>query len=240
MNLSARTTAMCSKTMQRYAALLFNFVFFVCGVSVMVAAAFVVSDEVGKLSGRGISTGLIVIGVLIVIVSALGGQASWSHDLSKCSFFYMVVLLFVVVATSVLCGLVFKDAAMKENLSSGWNVADAETKRDIQESLRCCGFNKVSDRVVLPFSFVDPCEPSLHTVVDERMGSMKSCAFVLLGLEIVGLVCTCLVACLGPRTPDRTQAGSYGGGSITRSDNRAVLGGYAAGAPFAKAQNYGV
>ena len=125
---------MCSKALQRSAALLFNFVFFVCGVSVMVAAAFVVSDEVGKLSGRGISTGLIVIGVLIVIVSALGGQASWSNDLSKCSFFYMVVLMFVTVATSLLCTLVFKDAAMKENLSSGWNVADAETKRDIQES----------------------------------------------------------------------------------------------------------
>ena len=45
---------MCSKALQRSAALLFSFVFFVCGVSVMVAAAFVVSDEVGKLSGRHI------------------------------------------------------------------------------------------------------------------------------------------------------------------------------------------
>ena len=144
--------------------------------------------------------------MLIVIVSALGGQASWSNDLSKCSFFYMVVLMFVTVATSLLCTLVFKDAAMKENLSSGWNVADAETKRDIQESLRCCGFNKVSDRVVLPCSFVEPCAPKLHTVVDERMSAMRSCTFVLLALEIVGLICTCIVSCFAARSKAR-QAG---------------------------------
>ena len=219
---------------------MFNLVFFVCGLSVMIAAAYVVSDEVGKLSGRGISTGLMVIGLLIIIVSALGGQASWAHNLGKCSFFYLVVLLFVTMATGVLCALVFKDAAMKENLSSGWNVADVETKREIQQSLKCCGFNKVSDRVVLPCSFVDPCEPNLHRVVDDRMTTMKSCAFVLLALEVLGLVCACFTSYFAEKQPQYRPADSYGGGSISRSNNKAVLGGYAAGAPYARNQGFGI
>ena len=141
----------------------------------------------GRGLGRDISTGLIVIGVLIVIVSALGGQAWWL-DLSKCSFFYMVVLMFVTVATS-LSHACLQGCRHEENLSSGWNVADAETKRDIQVSALLQPTRRQSSAAV---QLCCSCA-QLHTVVDERMSAMRN--FVrLLALEIVGLICTCIVS----------------------------------------------
>ena len=42
------------------------------------------------------------------------------------------------MATAVLCLLVFRVEASKENLSMV-DVANLETRRDIQEQLECCG-----------------------------------------------------------------------------------------------------
>ena len=125
------TTSCC-----RYTTLIFNVIFLLLGLSVVIMAGIVVGDEVGKLSGHGVSTGLLLIGSLIILVSSLGTQASCAGDLQKWSLYYAVMLLFVLIATCVLCSLVFQEATVKENLSSGWNIADLETRRNVQTNLK--------------------------------------------------------------------------------------------------------
>ena len=144
----------------------------------------VIGDEVGKISGRGISTGLMLIGALIMFLAAAGAQATRTAELTKCALYYIVVLTFSSMATAVLCLLVFRVEASKENLSNGWDIANIETKRDIQEQLECCGFNRVDDRVTLPPA-LKACEPELEAKVDSRMEYMKVVAFLLLAFEVI-------------------------------------------------------
>ena len=167
-------------------ALLFDATFLIIGCAAMVMAGVVVQDEVGQLSGHGISTGLILIGALLTIVSLISAQASLNGDLQKWSFYYSVILLFVLVATCVLSTLSFQEATVKENLSSGWNVVDSALRKTVEQNLKCCGFNKVHDRSVVPCNFVDPCEPKLHALVDARMSIMRAWSFGLLSAESVG------------------------------------------------------
>ena len=169
----------------------------------------IVQDEIGKLSGHGVSTGVIIIGVIILLVSSLGTQASCSGDLHKWSFIYAIMLLFVLITTSILCSVVFQETTVKENLSSGWNVADLETKRTVQTNLKCCGFTKVSDRSILPCNWLEPCEPKLHKLVDLRMSSMRSWIFTLLALEIIGFIITIITWC----KQSKKYEGKYGVGS---------------------------
>ena len=171
-------------------------------------------DEIGKLSGSGLSTGLLLIGALILMVSSIGTQASCVGDLQKWALYYAVVLLFVFVTTCILCSLVFQESTVKENLSNGWNVVDIETKRTVQSNLKCCGFNKVHDRSVLPCNFVEACEPKLHLLVDDRMSMMRGCAFVLLTIEIIGLFLTTVIFCRKPiaiAKPNEFGSGSHDG-----------------------------
>ena len=96
-----------------------------------------------------------------MFLAAAGAQATREAELTKCALYYVVVLTFVCMATAVLCLLVFRVEESKENLSNGWDTANIETRRDIQEQLECCGFDKVIDRVSLPSTFTRACEPEL-------------------------------------------------------------------------------
>jgi hypothetical protein len=169
----------------------FNCLFLFVGVATLIGAGVVIGDEVGKISGKGISTGLMLIGALIMFLAAAGAQATRTAELTKCALYYIVVLTFTSMATAVLCLLVFRVEASKENLSNGWDIANLETRRDIQEQLECCGFNLISDRVTVPCQHLRPCEPELEAKVDTRMGYMKVFAFLLLSFEIIGLILTC-------------------------------------------------
>ena len=206
----------------KWTAVLFNLAFLVLGLAALVTSGAVVSDEVGKLSGRGLSTGLLIVGVLIVVTGSLGAQASCTGRLRQCSFFYIVVMLFVAMATGIMCSLVFKADSVKENLSEGWNVADLETKRQVQDSLGCCGFNDPADRAVVPcHHLAEACEPKLEALVDTRMGTLKACAFSLLAFELIGLFSAIGVACA--TKPRKESVNSYGAGSAG-----AYAGGHAA------------
>lgn len=213
---------MATKKIDRHwgATFAYNLIFGIVGTVTMVISFSIVQDEVGKISGAGASTGLLLIGSLIVVTSALGTQASCTGDYHRWSFLYSTILLFVLVTTLILCVVVFQDAAVKENLSSGWNIVDLEIKRTVQSNLKCCGFNKISDRIIVPCNYVEPCEPKLHVLVDARMATMRSCVFALLGLELVGFVISIVVWC--KQSPH--NAGTYGGGSgtTTRSSNNNI------------------
>ena len=204
-------------------ALIFNVVFLLLGLTTMITASIIVQDEVGKLSGHGISTGLLLIGASIIVVSALGTQASCLGKLQEWSFMYAVILTFCLVTTVILCSVVFQEATVKENLSAGWVTVDLEVKRTVQTSLQCCGFNKIHDRSILPCNYVEPCEPILHTMVDARMSSMRGCVFALLSFEAVGLCIAIATWCQQVKTPVPFNAYGSGAPETTRSSSNKIL-----------------
>jgi hypothetical protein len=165
--------------------------FLFVGIATLIGAAVVIGDEVGKISGKGISTGLMLIGALIMFLAAAGAQATREAELTKCALYYVLILTFVCMATAIMCLLVQRVEESKENLSNGWDIANIETRRDIQEQLSCCGFNKVVDRVSLPCTYTRPCEPELILKVEARMDYMKTFSFCLLAIEVIGLILTC-------------------------------------------------
>ena len=141
-----------------------------------------------------------IVGALMIIASAFGAQASCTGNASKCAFVYVIIMMFVMGATIVLCALVFRVGASKESLDSGWNLADAETRREIQDSLNCCGFSAVDDRVALPCQANDACQPKLHDSVEKRMTYMMACAFGLLAFEVLGLVTAICTLCFSRKS----------------------------------------
>jgi hypothetical protein len=195
----------------------FNCLFLFVGIATLIGAGVVIGDEVGKISGKGISTGLMLIGALIMFLAAAGAQATREAELTKCALYYVVVLTFVCMATAVLCLLVFRVEESKENLSNGWDTANIETRRDIQEQLECCGFDKVIDRVSLPCTFTRACEPELGAKVESRMEYMKTFAFMLLGVQIIGLVLTCCLLMKRQKQSTHRYTGINGGADMSSS-----------------------
>ncbi|XP_071791289.1 CD63 antigen-like [Asterias amurensis] len=143
----------------KYLMFFFNFIFFVCGLVVIIGGALVLTqyseyvDFTGSM-GNAIPIILIIIGVFILMTGFLGCCGAIKENYCMiCTYAFIIVVILLLELGGGIAGYVLRDdiedvvrknmADLMPNYTSNNNTKNVFDK--MQEELKCCGTNNYTD-----------------------------------------------------------------------------------------------
>ncbi|CAL8250245.1 unnamed protein product [Arctogadus glacialis] len=143
----------------KYLLFFFNFIFWLCGlalivVGVLVQVALHKSLSISDATASAIPIILIVVGVVIFFIAFCGCCGAWKENYCMVTTFAVLLLLIILVEIGVaIAGYIFRGhikGEVREGLNqliAKYNTTDEikQTVDKMQEDLKCCGANNSSD-----------------------------------------------------------------------------------------------
>ncbi|KAI3384631.1 hypothetical protein SNEBB_010831 [Seison nebaliae] len=145
----------------KYLLIAFNFVFFLCGIALIVTGTVILVGyrEVLEFTGNVLGNGailLIIVGVVIFLLGFFGCCGAWKENFCMIMIFAtMLVVIFILELAVAIMGIIFKkkielnvSTGMKKSMDKyGGDKNKGVTKAwDVwQKKMKCCGINKFSD-----------------------------------------------------------------------------------------------
>jgi len=116
--------------------------FILIGVATYAKAASVVTS-------LPIIGGIVACGVFLLMIAVMGLVGAIKHH-QVLLFFYMVVLFILfIIQFSIACACLAVDDKTQGSLAeSGWNSANNETIKEVQELFNCCGFESSNSSTI--------------------------------------------------------------------------------------------
>jgi hypothetical protein len=115
-----------------------------CGVG-----AYAMQTKAGGLAGETLPSGIIVLGVFIILVSFVGCFAAYRESRLFLAVYFGFLLIFVIILMAVGIAVYAQKDSADKYMSQGWCKAqqynDLAVIRDIQNYFQCCGLNFYND-----------------------------------------------------------------------------------------------
>ncbi|CAG8479966.1 3211_t:CDS:2 [Funneliformis mosseae] len=156
---------------------------------------------------------LISLGGLISLVSFLGCYGAANQKITFLKV-YVISLFICIIFQIVIGSIAFAyHQEVDSILDKSWSKAFQDDKQlilDVENYFHCCGFNSLSDRVVLPCTYYTPCYESMKFSLTY---SLQTIGIVGVVLGLLELICLLLAVVLIIHTihihrqePDERQA----------------------------------
>nr|AXV45346.1 CD63 [Lateolabrax japonicus] len=144
----------------KYLLFFFNFIFWLCGLALIVVGILVQmalhnTFMIRDASASGAPIVLIGIGVVIFFIAFFGCCGAWKENYCMVTTFAVLISLVIIVEiAAAIAGYVFRNklsAVVQDSLTEmiqKYNNGTADFKRSVdqlQEDLKCCGVNSSSD-----------------------------------------------------------------------------------------------
>ena len=105
--------------------------------------------KAGGLAGETLPSGIIVLGVFIILVSFVGCFAAYRESRLFLAVYFGFLLIFVIILFAVGIAVYSQKDQADKYMSQGWCTAQAAGDfgviRDIQNYFQCCGLNYYND-----------------------------------------------------------------------------------------------
>lgn len=157
-------------------------------------------QEVSHLVSLGMPAMVLIVGLAVMIISALGIYAATSESSGLLQFYFgcmMLLLLFQVVLSSLALA---RQADVDAQLYDAWGRAvyqDQPLIQKIEKTLGCCGFASLHDRAIPrdcaedeAFGFMEPCRDKLGHPVKATLQTLGFLGLVLAALQALALLMT--------------------------------------------------
>jgi len=169
-----------------------NFVFCLCGFSIVVFGLYAMSSSLGDLLGTSLCSGIAVVGVGVMFLAALGwfGARRQSVCMLGC---YGGVLTIIMLGILIIAGYVLvKEDHGATLISNMWAHVKNELRVKLQEEYNCCGLRSVTDQPGEPCgaTVVTPCIRKLAVGFGSHLQSFGSFGAILGCLMFVDLLFT--------------------------------------------------
>jgi len=210
----------CSDKLAKTLMVVFNLVFLVCGITIVVVA--LTADHPKSIDGlvqglKNVNYYFLAVGVFISFMAFLGCCGAWRESSCMINAF-LVLLVAILVAEIAVVGLAFykrnniEEEVRREGLERLKKQDDASKHilDDIQTSLHCCGINDYTDYTVNNITIPPSCckgtitctkdSPEIfsqgcYIVVSDKIKSnlfvVGTIAIVIAFIEVLGLIFAC-------------------------------------------------
>eukprot|EP00128_Syssomonas_multiformis_P005992 Colp12_sorted_trinity150504_noHs@18316 len=144
------------------------------------------------ISSESIIGGIIASGVFLFLLSILGYIAAHKHH-QILLFFYMVILgiLFVIQFSVSIALLAVNSDQQHSALLTAWNQSSNSTRKDIQNSWKCCGFENSTETGIdcnADQLSNGPCYPILKDTVESSLKVSGAVGLVFAFFEVIGII----------------------------------------------------
>jgi len=123
------------------------------GLLLVIVGGVAAGGQIGALTSTTLASGVIVIGVLIMLIAILGCWGAMTENKILLYIYFSLLVFFAVVEFAVgIAAYVKKDdlPTYASQLWTGLYQTDRGTLDNIETSFQCCGWDNVTDRSVPP------------------------------------------------------------------------------------------
>jgi len=184
----------------KYSLLAVNVLFLIFGAVLMSVGSYALNNQVGELAGQSIPTGLIVLGVFIMLLAMLGALAAWRESRAFLGFYFIFLLIFTIILFAVGIAVYVKKNDSAELIVEAWNDSPTDVRQSLSAYVGCCGLYTFNDSVPAPYpcpaGYADPattpaCLERMVDIFDHSFTTAGACgiAFSIIMLAGLGFVC---------------------------------------------------
>jgi Na+-transporting methylmalonyl-CoA/oxaloacetate decarboxylase gamma subunit len=180
----------------KYTLLAVNALFFIFGCVLMAVGSYAINNQVGALAGSTIPTGLIVLGVFIMLLALVGGVAAWRESRVFLGCYFVFLLLFTIILFAVGIAVYVKKNDSASLITTAWNDSPPDVKQSLSAYVGCCGLNAWDDATYEcppPFTGAGapPCLPLMVDIFNRSFTTAGACGIAFSVIMLAGLVFVC-------------------------------------------------
>jgi len=201
----------------KYTLLSVNVLFLIFGCVLMSVGSYALNNEIGDLAGATIPTGLIVLGVFIMLLSLVGAMAAWRESRVFLGCYFVFLLLFTIILFAVGIAVYVEKNDSDVFISKAWNEAPPDVRQSLSSYVGCCGLNTFNDSestdggyYQCPAPYNNPsntpaCLPLMVDLFDHSFTTAGACGIAFSVVMLAGLVLICYLMRGIARKQDETD-----------------------------------
>ncbi|GCC20441.1 hypothetical protein chiPu_0019001 [Chiloscyllium punctatum] len=186
----------------KYLMFIFNFLFWVSGIALIVIGILVQTKLNGTLhitsvTASGAPIVIIIVGVVINFVAFFGCCGAWKENYCMVTTFaVLLILIFIVEIAAAIAGYIFKDQirevfekSFNDTMANYNKTGNAVNIDELQKQFRCCGSTSYRDWLtILNNTVPDSCcknetqncgkTPTPNKVYEELLGIIFACVLM--------------------------------------------------------------
>jgi len=132
-----------------------NLLFLIFGAVLMSVGSYAINNQIGALAGSTIPTGLIVLGVFIMLLAMLGAMSAWRESRAFLGIYFFFLLLFTIILFAVGIAVYVKRDDAQSLIREAWMDSPPDVRASMQNYVECCGLDTFNDT-----NGVQPCPPT--------------------------------------------------------------------------------
>jgi hypothetical protein len=184
----------------KYTLLAVNILFLIFGCVLMSVGSYALNNQVGALAGQTIPTGLIVLGVFIMLLALVGGMAAWRESRVFLGCYFVFLLLFTIILFAVGIAVYVKKNDSASLITTAWNGSPPDVRQSLSAYVGCCGllvFNdSLPDYYKCPDGFNDrsttpACLGKMVDIFNSSFTTAGACGIAFSIIMLAGLVFVC-------------------------------------------------
>lgn len=146
-----------------------NLIFLIFGCILCGVGAYALQTKAGSLAGETLPTGIIVLGVFIILVSFLGCLSAFRESRCLLGLYFTFLLIFVIILMAIGVGVYAKKDSASVYMSEGWCEASKSVQADIQTYFQCCGLYSYNDSMARYDAYLGPIAAACAIIAPERV-----------------------------------------------------------------------
>jgi hypothetical protein len=166
------------------------------------------------LAGQTIPTGLIVLGVFIMLLALVGAMAAWRESRVFLACYFVFLLLFTIILFAVGIAVYVKKNDSAELITVAWNDSPPDVRQSLSAYVGCCGLHSFNDSVpdpyICPAPYNNPantgaCLELMVDLFDHSFTTAGACGIAFSVIMLAGLALVCYLMTGIRRKQDETD-----------------------------------
>ena len=99
-------------------------------------------NQYAQLAGASLPTGILVIGIFIMITSLFGFYGAWTENHRLLLVYAIIITILLICQLGIGIGLYAEINQMSSLLTTAWDALQSTDRSALQQALGCCGLNR--------------------------------------------------------------------------------------------------
>jgi hypothetical protein len=116
-----------------------NILFLIFACVLIGVGSYALNNQVGAIAGSTIPTGLIVLGVFILILALLGAFSAWRESRALLGIYFLFLLIFTIILFAVGIAVYVEKDNAGDLITTAWMDSGPDVQMSLQNAYTCCG-----------------------------------------------------------------------------------------------------
>lgn len=178
----------------KYSLLAVNIIFLIFGAVLMGVGSYALNNQIGALTGATIPTGLIVLGVFIMLLAMLGAMSAWRENRAFLGIYFFFLLIFTIILFAVGIAVYVKKDDAQSLLNTAWVDSPNDVRASLQAYVECCGLYRFNDSLAAQpcaVAYTEPCMPKMVKIFNDSFKTAGACGIAFSIIMLAGLAFVC-------------------------------------------------